>query len=121
MLVNAPIHVACTILKNSTALAADIETSSAFFNAQEAMLIRYAVDFVGCPQLCTLMQVDNTTDVGFSNNTIKQERSKSICVHSCWLRDRESQGQFNIFWNLGAHTMGDYFTKLFSPAHAFQK
>ena len=61
-------------------MASDSETqiASAFMNAQEDTPIRYAVDFLGHSQPRTTMQVDNTNDIGFANNTIKQTRSKYI-------------------------------------------
>ena len=60
------------------ASAAETEIASAFINAQEAMPIRYVVDFLGHPQPCTLIQVDNTAAVGFTNNTMNQKISKAI-------------------------------------------
>ena len=34
-----------------------------------------------------------------------------------WLRDREAQGQFNIYWRPGNTNLADYFTKHHAPAH----
>jgi hypothetical protein len=34
-----------------------------------------------------------------------------------WLRDREAQGQFNIYWRPDATNMADYFMKHHAPAH----
>ncbi len=34
-----------------------------------------------------------------------------------WLRDRESQDQFKIYWQPGKTNLADYFTKLHPPNH----
>ena len=34
-----------------------------------------------------------------------------------WLRDREAQGQFKIYWRPGGTNLADYFTKHHPPAH----
>jgi hypothetical protein len=34
-----------------------------------------------------------------------------------WLRSRESQEQFKIYWRLGGTNLADYFTKHHPPAH----
>ena len=44
------------------------------------------------------MQVDNSTANGFTNNTIKQKRSKAIDMHFYWICDRTIQGQFLFYW-----------------------
>ena len=38
-------------------------------------------------------------------------------MHFHWLRDREAQGQFRIYWRPGKTNLADYFTKHHSPAH----
>ena len=42
------------------------------------MPIPYEFEFLGHNQPRTPMQIDNTNAIGFTNNTIKQKRSKSI-------------------------------------------
>ncbi len=34
-----------------------------------------------------------------------------------WLRDREGQGQFKIYWQPGGTNLADYFTKHHLPVH----
>jgi hypothetical protein len=34
-----------------------------------------------------------------------------------WLRDRKSQDQFKIYWQLGKMNLADYFTKHHPPNH----
>ena len=63
------------------------------------------------------MQVDNTTPVGFINNTIKQKRSKEIDIRFYWIRDCTRQGEFKIYWAPRSTNLGDYHTKHHSPSH----
>ena len=119
---NGPIHIACTVIKNVMASAAETEIAATFINVQEAVPLRCALTFLYHPQPATPTQVDNTTAVGFTNKTIKQKRSKAIDMRFYWLQDRACQEQFKIYWHPGKHNMGDYFTKHFSPAdHAAKR
>jgi hypothetical protein len=34
-----------------------------------------------------------------------------------WLRDKEAQGQFKIYWQPGGTNLADYFLKHHPPAH----
>ena len=54
---------------------------------------------------------------GAMNGTIKQQRSKTIEMRFCWLKDRAEQGQFKIHWAPGDENWADYFTKHHSSTH----
>ena len=60
---------------------------------------------------------DNTTVIGFANDTIKQKRSKAIDMRLYWIKYHSKQGQFLISWRPGHENLGDYVTKYHSPAH----
>ena len=47
------------------------------------------------------MQVDNTTAIGFSTDTIKQKSTKAIDMRLYWILDRCEQGQYKIYWKPG--------------------
>ena len=87
--------------------AAEADIGATFLNAKEALLIRTTLEELGDPQPPTPMQVDNTTSVGFANNTTKQKRSKAIDMHFYWIRDCTRQGQFKIYWSPGSTNLGD--------------
>ncbi len=72
---------------------------------------------MGHPQPRTPIQTNNTTAEGVINNKIQPRHTKAIdmCFH--WLRDREAQGHFKIYWQLGNTNLADYFTKHHPPAH----
>ena len=72
---------------------------------------------MGFPQPKTKIKTDNSTAEGIVNDKIKQNRSKAIDMRFYWLKCRQSQEQFDIYWEKGATNLADYFTKHHSPAH----
>ena len=72
---------------------------------------------MGFPQPATKIKTDNSTAEGIINDKIKQNRSKAIDMRFYWLKCRQAQEQFDIYWEKGATNLADYFTKHHSPAH----
>jgi hypothetical protein len=72
---------------------------------------------IGHPQPPTPIQTDNSTVLGFANNTIKQKRFKAIDMRLYWIKDRVHQKQFLIYWRPGPKNLGDYHTKHHSPSN----
>ena len=72
---------------------------------------------MGHPQPATPMATDNSTASGIATDTVKQKRSKAIDMRFYWIRDRVRQGQFRIFWSLGATNRADYFSKHHPASH----
>ena len=107
----------CIFAKVITASAAEAELGALFINAKEAVHIRQILEEMGHPQPRTPIQTDNTTAEGVINNKIQPKRTKAMDMRYHWLRDREAQGQFNIYWRPGATSMADYFTRHHAPAH----
>ena len=60
---------------------AEAEIRAAYINSQEVVPIRTLLLEIGHPQPSTPIQVDNSTDDGFANETIQQKRSKAIHMH----------------------------------------
>jgi hypothetical protein len=114
---NGPVHTVCQILRNVMASAAEAEVGAIFINAQDAIPIRNTLIELGHPQPPTPIQTDNSTAAGFANDTIKQKRSKAMDMRFYWIKDREQQGQFLIYWRPGTENIGDYHTKHHSPSH----
>jgi hypothetical protein len=117
---NGPIHSIARILKNIMASAAEVEIAATFMNGQEAVPIRVTLVELGHPQPPTPMMVDNTTAVGFANDTIKQKRSKAIDMRFYWVKDRVLQKQLAIYWAPGPKNRGDVHTK-YHPAKHFRE
>jgi dsRNA-specific ribonuclease len=75
---NGPVHTTCQIMRNVLASAAEAKIGALFLDGQEALPIRVTLDELGHTQPAKPMQTDNSTTVGFANDTIKQKRSKAI-------------------------------------------
>ena len=114
---NGAIHTLCQIIKTVMSSAEEAEIGATFLNAKDALPIRTTLEEFGHTQPPTTMQLDNTTSVGFANNTINQKRSKAIDMRFYWIRDRTRQGHFNIYWAPRSTNLGDYHTKHHSPSH----
>jgi hypothetical protein len=116
-LTNGAILIVSKVLKHVMSSAAKAEIGAVFINAKKGAVIRTTVEELGHKQPPTPMETDNTTDTGYSNGTIKQERTKAMDMHFYWIKDRVKQGQFKIYWGPGFQNLSDYFTKHNSPAH----
>ena len=72
---------------------------------------------MGHPQPRTPIQMDNSTAEGVINFQVRPKQTKAMDMWFKWLLDRESQGQFKIYWWPGKTNLADYFMKHHSPAH----
>ena len=111
---NGPILVECKLLRHVVASSAEVETAGLFFNAQSAVPIRQALIALGHPQPPTPLKSDNSTAVNFANKSLRQKRSKSWDMRLNWLRYRQVQQQFHLFWKQGRYNEADYFAKILS-------
>ena len=115
---NGPIAVIAKIIPTVMSSAMEAEVASTFIAAKEAVPIRTTLEEMGHVQPPTPMQVDNSTAIGFVNDTIKYKRSKAIDMRFHWVRDRVQQGQFNIYWvPVKENSLADYVTKHHPPSH----
>ena len=114
---NGNAFIVCRILKFIVSSAAEAEIAGLFMNAKMALPIRQALIEMGHPQPPTKIKTDNSTADGFVNNKIKQNRSKAIDMRFYWLKCRQQQQQFEIYWEAGKTNFADYFTKHHSPTH----
>ena len=97
--------------------AAEADIVATFLNAKDNLPIRTTLEELRHPQPPTPMQFDNTTSVGFSNNIIKQKRSKAIDMRFYWIRDRTCQGKLKIYWAPRSTNLRDYHTKHHPTIH----
>jgi hypothetical protein len=119
-LINAPIHVEASILRNIMSAASESEIAAAYVNAKDGVESRITLMEMGHPQPKTPLEIDNTTAFGILTKQLLPRRSKAIDMRFYWLRDRENQGQFNLYWSRGENNLADYFTK-HHPASYHQK
>ena len=87
-----------------------MEITAVFRNAQEAVMLWQALEFMGYLQPATLIQVDNECALGILTNSVKQWRSKAMDMRFYWIKFRIKQGQFYIYWRRGRDNLADYFT-----------
>ncbi len=69
------------------------------------------------PQPPTPIHCDNSTAVGIVNNTVKQQRSRSMEMRFFWVADAVTQGKFDIKYYPGKEKLGDYKSKHHIGAH----
>ena len=114
---NGPILTLSTTIKFVMASAAEAELSALYLAAREMVPLRNTLEEMGWPQPKSPIQTDNSTAVGFTNDTIITRRIKMLCMRLHWLRCRESQGQFKFYWDRGSNNLADYHTKHHPPAY----
>ena len=114
---NGVVYALAKIINNVMSSAMEAEVAATYLTAKEAVPLRIALEEIGHPQPPTPMQVDNSTAVGFVNETIKYKRSKAIDMRFHWVRDRVQQNQFLIYWVPGNKNIADYVTKHHPASH----
>ena len=97
--------------------AAEAKIGATFLNAKDALPIRTILKELRHPQHPTPMQVDNTTEVGFVNDTINQKQLKAMYMCFYWIRDCICQVHFKIYWGPRSTNFRDYHIKHHSPVH----
>jgi hypothetical protein len=114
---NGAILTNATIIKAVMSSAAKAELGALYLNAKEAVYLQQILDKMSHPQPRTPIQSDNTTAEGVINNKIQPRHTKAMDMRFHWLRDREAQGQFKIYWKPGNTNLADYFMKHHPSAH----
>ena len=61
--------------------------------------------------------LNHFTAVGVDNDTIIQQKTKTMKMQYHWLRCHEDQGQLRFFWDPGSHNIADYSTKTTPPLY----
>ena len=72
---------------------------------------------MGHNQPPTLLQTDNAMVDAVCSVKIQPKRTKAMHVRFHWLRDRECQKQFIIYWQPGESNYADYWTKHHPETH----
>ena len=108
---NGAILVECKTLRHVVSSSAEAEVAGIFHNATTAVPIRHILQALNHPQPPTPLKTDNSTATGFIYDNIHQKRSKAWDMRYHWLRDRQNQQQFKIYWEKGTNNDADYFTK----------
>ena len=103
------------VIKAVMSSAAEAELGALYINAREAVYICKILTEMGHKQPRSPLQTDNSTAEGVVNNNVQTKRLKAMDMRFHWLRDRESQGQFRIYWRPGKNNKADYWSKTQHP------
>ena len=105
------------IIKHVMSSATEAELAALYIMAREAVYIRIILEEMGHPQPPTPLQTDNSMADGVVNSKITPKRTKAMDMRFHWLRDRECQEQFRIYWRPGRQNYADYWTKHHPAKH----
>jgi hypothetical protein len=105
------------IIKAVMSSAAESEMGGLYINAKQAVPQRNLLEEMGHPQPPTPIQTDNSTAYGVVTNKIQPKATKAMDMRFHWLRDREQQKQFRIYWRPGPDNHADFWTKHFATKH----
>ena len=114
---NGAILTLATIIKVVMSLVVEAELGALYLNAREVVYLRQILTEMGHPQPRTPIQTNNSTAEGVVNKKIQPKCTKAMDMRFHWLRDREAQEQFRIYWRRGKTNLADYFTKHHPPSH----
>ena len=99
------------IIKFVMASAAKSELAALFVTAREMIPHCQTLIDMSWPQPKRTIQTDNSTAAEVTNNTIVPCQSKMMDMRFWWLRCRESQNQFQYYWDAGSKNWADYHTE----------
>ena len=99
------------IIKHVMASATEAELAALYIAAREAVYIRIILMKLGHKQPATPLQTDNSMAEAVTNGKVQPKRTKAMDMRFHWLRDRECQQQFRIYWRPGKNNYADYWTK----------
>ncbi|KAL7490093.1 hypothetical protein ACHAW6_016101 [Cyclotella cf. meneghiniana] len=105
------------IIKHVMSSATEAELGALYIMAREAVYIRIILEEMGHKQPPTPLQTDNSMADGVVNGNIQPKRTKAMDMRFHWLRDRECQEQFRIYWRPGKLNYADYWTKHHPATH----
>jgi hypothetical protein len=112
---NFPILTISTVSKNVLSSVMEAEVAGTFVNAKEGVNVKNSINNIGHPQPRTPLLIDNRTTFGIVSGKMKQQGSKAIDMRFYWMKDREAQNKFIMFWAPGKLNLGEYFTKHHAP------
>ena len=105
------------IIKHVMTSATEAELAGLYIMAREAVYIRIILEEMGHKQPPTPLQTDNAMADKIVNGKITPKRTKAMDMRFHWLRDRECQNQFRIYWRPGKLNYADYWTKHHAATH----
>ena len=98
-------------MKYIVSSAAEDEMTDLFLTAKDMVPRRHTLTEMGWKHPPSPLQSDNSTAVGITNCTLIPRKLKSWDLRLNWLRCREAQGQFRIYWDKGPNNNSEHITK----------
>ena len=95
---NGAIMTLSKIIKHVMSSASDAETAAIFYNCKVALSLRVSLEEMGHEQQKTPVTTDNTTACGLIKKTMIPKRAKSYYMRFTFLKCREAQNQFDLFF-----------------------
>ena len=120
---NAPIQVISKIIDTVMSSAQEAETGAGYINGKELVPSIRALEELGHKQFPVPIQFDNKVAAALMKDECKPKQSKSMDMRFYWLRCRQRQKQFHIYWRKGVDiinkrfNLGDYPTKHHPTSH----
>ena len=105
------------IIKFVVSSATEAELGSLYITAKEMVPIRQTLIEMGWIQPPYPIQTNNSTASVVVNKTTTQRKIKSTDLRFHWLRCRDSQGKFRLYWAPSHLNWGDYSTKNHPPIY----
>jgi hypothetical protein len=114
---NGAFYTNSVILKFVIASAAKAEFWALCHNCQDGIVFCQTLADMGHPQPKTPVHCDDATTVGIGNNTIKQQRSRSLEIKYFWVGDKVAQDMYTLSWHPGQENLADYQSKHHLGSH----
>ena len=118
---NGAIMTISQIIKHVISLASEAKTAAIFYNCKAALPLRVSLEEMGHEQPKTPVTTDNTTAYGLIKKTMIPKRANSYDMRFNFLKCRESQNQFDLFWMKGKINRADYHRKRHPTQHYIRK
>jgi hypothetical protein len=97
--------------------ATEAELAALYIMAREVVYIRIVLTEMGHKQPSTPLQTDNATAEAVCNGKIQPKQTKAMDMRFHWLRDRQCQERFRIYWRPGKFNYADYWMKHHPATH----
>ena len=97
--------------------ATEAELAGLYIMAHKAVYIRIILKELGHIQPSTPLQTDNAMADGIINGKVQPKQTKAMDLRFHWLRNRERQRQFRIYWQPGKLNYANYCTKHHPEMH----
>ena len=114
---NGAVLNTANLIKTVISSAAEAEMGAIFLAAREAIPARNTLIEMGHPQGKTPIQTENSTAYNVCNKNMQCRRSKSWDMRFFWMRCKEPQKMFRVYWRPGTTNLADYQTKHHPAAH----